>query len=168
MREFNQKPPSPKGALRRLDPGARLVYAGFLAFLFCGLIAAVLLHYDGMGVSAATATAYWRGDESQMVYPKSYRQILELTHFHLFTEPVVWLVVAHLYHLGRGRGWISMGTLAAIGAQIALPWAVAYATPAVGVLLLPITAAVVLGLGFMIVDSLYELWCARSPSSSPS
>lgn len=168
MREFAQTDRRKGGAVRRLDPGARRVYGAFLVFLFLGLVSAGLLHYDGMGASAATATAYWRGDEAAMVYPKSYRQILELTHFHLFTEPVVWLVVAHLYQMSGGRGWLAMGTLAAIGAQIVLPWVVAYGTPAAGVLLLPITLCVALGLGWMILDSIRELLWVRSSPPSPS
>ncbi len=154
MREFSTRGP----ALRRLDRGARIVYSAFLAFVLLGLVTAALLHYDGMGASAATATAYWRGDEAAMVYPKSYRQILELTHFHLFTEPVVWLTVAHLYHMGGGRGLVSLGTLGAIACQVALPWLVAYVSPGFGVLLLPVTAAVVVGLVWMCADSLRELW----------
>lgn len=158
MREFATRGP----ALRRLDRGAKVVYTGFLVFLLCGLLSAALLHYDSMGLSAAQATAYWRGDEANMVYPKSYRQLLELTHFHLFTEPVVWLVVAHLYHMGRGRGVVSLGTLGAIGAQVALPWLVSYVSPAFGVLFAPVSLAVVGGLLWMIGDSLRELWSSPS------
>jgi hypothetical protein len=167
MKEFAQTDRRKGGALRRLDPGARRVYGAFLVFLFLGLVSAALLHYDGMGVTATAATAYWRGDEAAMVYPKSYRQILELTHFHLFTEPLVWLVVAHLYQLSGGRGWLSMATLGAIGMQIALPWVVSFVTPAAGVLLLPITLVVAGGLGWMILDSIRELlWARSSPPSS--
>ncbi len=146
--------------LRRLPVGARIVYAGFLLFLLLGLASSALLHADSMGLDAAAA--YWRGDEAAMLYPKSYRQLLELTHFHLFTEPVVWLVVAHLYQLSGGRGWITLGTLGAIALQVALPWVVTYLSPAPAVLLLPATAAVVAGLGWMSVASLRELAVTRS------
>lgn len=158
MREFNQR----SAMLRRLDRGPRMVYSVFLVFLLVGMVTGALLHVDGMGLDAATATAYWRGDEAVMAYPKSYRQLLELTHFHLFTEPVVWLVVAHLYHMGGGRGAVSMATIVAIGLQIALPWSVTYAGFG-GVLLLPVTAVVVLGLVWMMVDSLREMWSSPSP-----
>lgn len=146
--------------LRRLPVGARIVYAGFLVFLMVGLATTALLHADSMGLDAAAA--YWRGDEAAMLYPKSYRQLLELTHFHLFTEPVIWLVVAHLYQLSGGRGWITLGTLGAISVQVALPWVVTYVSPAPAALLLPATALVVAGLGWMGVASLRELAVTRS------
>lgn len=160
MREFQGR----GHLLRRLDPGARLVYGGFLVFLLAGLVTTALLHADSMGLDAATAATWWRGDEAQMAYPKSYRQVLELTHFHLFTEPVVWLVVAHLYHLSGGRGVVSLGTLVAIGVQIALPWVVTFGSASAAVLLLPTTALVAIGLGWMIVASLVEMAWARSSS----
>lgn len=157
MREFATKGP----ALRRLDRGARIVYGAFLAFLMLGLVTAGVLHLTGMGATTEGATAYWRGDEATMTYPKSARQLLELTHFHLFTEPLVWLVVAHLYHMGGGRGLVSLGTLVAIGAQVLLPWVVTFAWAGAGALLLPTSALVVTGLSWMIIDSLRELWFSR-------
>lgn len=162
MREFAQK----GSVLRRLDRGGKIVYTAFLAFLICGLLSAALLHGDSMGASAATAATYWRGDEAEMIYPKSDRQLLELTHFHLFTEPLIWLVVAHLYHMGKGRAALSLGTLLCMALQIATPWAIAKGSAAFGILALPATAGLLGGLLWMIGASLREMWW--SPSSSPS
>ncbi|MBM4389819.1 MAG: hypothetical protein FJ090_01745 [Deltaproteobacteria bacterium] len=52
---------------------------------------------------------YWRGDDTGMTYPRSYRQFVELAHLHLFIEPAAPLVVAHLYkaqrrHVGAQAG----------------------------------------------------------------
>ena len=159
MREFAQK----GSVLRRLDRGGKIVYTAFLVFLLLGLLSAALLHADSMGARAATAAAYWNGDEAGMVYPKSPRQVLELTHFHLFTEPLIWLVVAHLYHMGRGRALVSLGTLLSMGVQIALPALITLVSPACSLLALPATAGLLLGLCWMIAASLKELWW--SPSS---
>lgn len=155
MREFSGRGP----ALDRLERGPRIVYSGFLVFLLAGLVSAAVLHWDGMKDGAA---AYWRGDEAAMMYPKSARQLWELTHFHLFTEPVIWLVVAHLYHMGGGRALVSIGTMLAVAVQIVLPWVIVYLTAAAAPLFLPVTAAVVLGLGWMIADSLVRMWSSRS------
>lgn len=158
MKEFTGR----SGALRRLDGGTKRVYTAFLAFVLAGLASALLLHGDGLGADTATAAAYWRGDEAGMVYPKSYRQILELTHFHLFTEPLLWLVIAHLYNLGSAppvrRKVLTIGTLVAIAGQIALPWATAYGSPAFGALFLPVHVGMAGGLAYMAVATLGEMW----------
>ncbi len=151
-----------KNMLRRLDVGGKLVYSAFLLFAAGGLLTAALLHGDGMGSSATSAATYWTGDESGMVYPKSYRQILELTHFHLFTEPVTFLVVAHLYNLGSGpirrRATITALTILAMGIQIALPWLVVYVNVAFSVLFIPAHAMLLAGLLWMSFAALWEMW----------
>ena len=58
----------------------------------------------------------------------SYRKLLEVTHFHLFTVPVFLLIIAHLFMLtGLGpaakMGWIAAAWIAALG-HLAAPWAV--------------------------------------------
>lgn len=163
MREFKGR----GHTLGRLEPSAKVLYTAFLLFLLLGLGSAALLHGDGLGTDPATAAAWWRGDEAQMTYPKSYRQLLELTHFHLFTEPVVWLVVSHLYGLGSPRGWGRVAppllTLLAMLGQITLPWLVVYVGAGFAALLLPTHLLMGGGLGFMALVSLRDLWW---PSSS--
>lgn len=157
MRDFQGK-----STLRRLDPGGRLVYTCFLVFAAAGLCTAALLHTDGMGTGVASATAYWRGDDVGVVYPKSYRQVLELTHFHLFTEPVLFLVVAHLYNLGsdtlRRRTVATAATVVAMACQVALPWLVSFVAAGFGLALIPVHTTLLLGLLYMIGWSLREMW----------
>lgn len=158
MREFENA----RSRLRRLDPGARLVYTAFLVFTAAGVVTAALLHGDGMGVEPDTAALYWAGDEEGMAFPKSYRQLLELTHFHLFTEPVTWLVLAHLYNLGgdpaRRRGLVTVGTLVTMTLQIALPWGVVYGSTQLAMLLIPVHVLLGVGFLYMIGASLWEMW----------
>lgn len=173
MKEFGH---ARGNALRRLDLGARVLYTAFLVFTCVGLASAGLLHLDGMGSTATEAATYWRGDDTGMAYPKSYRQLVELTHFHLFTEPVVLLVIAHLYNLGgdRPRRKIAAmaGTCVLVAAQIALPWGVAYTPPTdqpalAGLLasaLLPVNVGVLAGFLYMSVRALWDLWGPSEPA----
>lgn len=165
-------PAGPQGrsgsALRRLDVTARLLYTAFLVFTVLGLVSAGLLHLDGMGTAAAQATTYWRGDDLGVAYPKSYRQLAELTHFHLFTEPVVLLVVAHLYNLGGDTRWRKaaaiVGTSVLMAAQIALPWGVAYGSPALGVALFPVNFGLLAGFLYMCALATWDMWGPRARS----
>ena len=61
----------------------------------------------------------------------TYRKLLEVTHFHLFTVPVFLLIVAHLFMLtglqpGTKAAWIAGGFGSSI-AHIAAPWLLHYA-----------------------------------------
>lgn len=166
MRDFFGRAP---GMLARLDTGGKLVYSAFLAMAVAGLATAALLHGDGMGASVESTAAYWRGDEAQMLYAKSFRQLVELTHFHLFTEPVTFLVVAHLYNLTGDRGGRKLAvvgaTLLGMVLQIALPWAITYGGAGWAALMLPAHAALTLGLLYMSAIALVEMWLRRSSSS---
>jgi hypothetical protein len=163
MRDFNARGPN---VLRRMEPGTRLVYTGFLVLAIAGIVTAALLHGDGMGATATTAATYWRGDEAQGLYPKSYRQLLELTHFHLFTEPITWLVIGHLFALGGARparAAIIVGTLLAMVVQIALPWLVVYGAAGFAALLIPAHLAMGGGLLWMACVSIKDMWWPSSP-----
>lgn len=165
MREFWLRP----GALRRVDVGGRVLYSAFLVFTVAGLLTAALLHGDGMGASVAQTAAYWRGDEAQMLYPKSYRQLVELTHFHLFTEPVTFLVVAHLYNLtgdaAKRKAVAAVLTLVGMTLQIGLPWLVTYVGAGWAALFLPAHAALTAGLLYMSGVALLDMWWPRPAAS---
>lgn len=162
MKDFQTRAPN---GLRRLDPGARALYGAYLALTALGLCSAALLHVDGLGLDAETATTWWRGNDAD-AYPKSYRQLAELTHFHLFTEPVALLVVAHLYALGtdtgRRKSAAILLTAAAIVLQVALPWVTAYVTPLGGWAFLPVHTLLLGGFAYMIGRAAWDLWTAGS------
>ena len=66
-----------------------------------------------------------------LVVAVSYRKLLEVTHFHLFTMPVVLLIVGHLF-LATGLGeraklsWLIAASASVVG-HLATPWLVRYA-----------------------------------------
>ncbi|HEY4184564.1 MAG TPA: hypothetical protein VGP07_05810 [Polyangia bacterium] len=68
-----------------------------------------------------------------IVVAVSYRKLLEVTHFHLFTMPVVLLIVGHLF-LATGAGdrakalWIGAGAVS-VALHLATPWLVRYGSP---------------------------------------
>jgi hypothetical protein len=65
-----------------------------------------------------------------IVVPMTYRKLLEVTHFHLFTMPVVLLIIGHLF-LATGLGdrakllWL-IGASSSVAAHLATPWIVRY------------------------------------------
>lgn len=81
---------------------------------------------DAADEGAAPAPA----DRAPLTVAVTYRKLLEVTHFHLFTVPVFLLIVAHLFMLtglsSRTKvAWIAGGWLSAL-AHLAAPWVVRY------------------------------------------
>jgi hypothetical protein len=80
----------------RLD--VRLVYTGFLVLALVGMATMALFQVKAIGPGPTQIAAYFRGGERNgaMTFQKTFRELIELTHFHAFVMGLVYLVLAHL------------------------------------------------------------------------
>ena len=76
----------------------RLVYTGFLVLALVGMATVALFQVTAIGPAPAQIAAYFRGGERHgaMTFEKTFRELVELTHFHAFVMGLVYLVMAHL------------------------------------------------------------------------
>lgn len=144
--------------LWNLGREARLLYSTFCLLTLAGVVSSALYYGDLVGGGTAGIRAYYAGEGGEewaaaggtgagpkidlpdgasggpgagrLVVAASYRKLLEVTHFHLFTMPVVLLIVGHLF-LATGLGdraklgWIAGGS-GAVALHLATPWLVRY------------------------------------------
>ncbi len=77
----------------------RVVYTAFLLFVLVGMATMASFQLIHVGPRPAQIAAYWRGGDrgGAMLFPKTLREMIELTHFHAFTMGIVYLVLAHLF-----------------------------------------------------------------------
>jgi hypothetical protein len=139
-----------------LSREAKLVYTGFGLFSLLAIVVSMMFYEDLVGprtagvagyyagtpaasAPAATATATGGGPNIELpaeataqriTVPVTYRKLLEVTHFHLFTVPVFLLILAHLFMLTglsstAKSAWIAAAWLSAL-AHIAAPWLIRY------------------------------------------
>ncbi len=196
MREFGKK-----SRLALLPLSARVLYSVFLAFTLVGLLVSAWLGETIVGLDLGKADEYYAGvsptidsaagagasdgpalelpeevDAPPPPEPKSFRSTLEVTHFHLFTMPIHWLVLAHLFALcavaERWKATLIVVSALAMAAHIAAPWIARGGGPfakgfyaASGVLLLGTFA-------WMAIVALDDMWRSgpmnrRQPSGPP-
>jgi len=95
MREFA------KGQFRLHEaPRAlRMIYAGFLLLTLIGLVSQLGFQAGRIGFRPAAIARYYRGDDTGLVlaFPKTFGQLLEVTHAHAFVMAVFFLILAHLF-----------------------------------------------------------------------
>lgn len=183
MRQFA----SPGFKIWNLGREAKVLYTIFCVFALAAYVVSVLYAEDLIGLRTRDSRLYYAGGAVETAAPVdnriqlpeeaahptrepiSYRHLLEVTHFHLFTVPVFLLIVAHLFMLtalspAAKLGWIlacGLGSLVHVGA----PWIVRYIG---GALLMPVSGAVMLGaFAFMTVYSVYAMWRGAPESASP-
>jgi hypothetical protein len=95
MREFAKGQFSLRDAPRAL----RMIYAGFLVLTLIGLVSQLGFQAGRIGFRPAAIARYYRGDDTGVVmaFPKTFGQLLEVTHAHAFVMAVFFLILAHLF-----------------------------------------------------------------------
>ena len=146
--------------LWNLGREARILYTAFCLLTLAGIGSSALYYGDLVGGRLEGVRRYYAGEEraasapppasdkpgagpaveipdepgaagTPLVVAVTYRKLLEVTHFHLFTMPVVLLIVGHLF-LATGLGdraklaWIASAS-ASVALHLFTPWLVRYA-----------------------------------------
>ncbi len=173
--------------ISRLSLEARVLYTGFLLFLVLGFVSSVWLYADSFGgLSGRSPAEYYRGSaagaapgadtaggpelelpgETEAAAPmrleKPARQVMETFHFHLFTVPVVLLIVGHLFMLTALSTRLKVGviTVASVAtfAHLLAPLLVRFGGPQWGWLLPVSVVGAAVGWLPMLVWPLWEMW----------
>jgi hypothetical protein len=115
--------------LSQLPFGARLFYSLFLGMVFLGLLTCLGFAFRKSGISNEALAEYYRSDGAGDG-GKSFLELLETAHFHLFSMPIFFLVLGHIFFLSslaeRTKLAVILAAFAALLAEIALPWLIVY------------------------------------------
>lgn len=170
MREFG----SSGFRLGRASLEARLVYTGFLGLTLMGFLTIGIFQGVQIGIRVSEVVAYYRGGETAtaMTFPKTFVQLLEVTHFHTFIMGVVFLVLGHLLLAtglsGRWKLALLLGAFSGSLGDLAGAWLIRYVSGGFALLQLLAWLALWVGYGGMVVAALREMWGAPSRGSRPA
>lgn len=158
-----------RNGLRSLQPSTRFVYTLFLVFSLASYVVMIALAAARSGFTPASVADYYAGGGER--YAKTSGELLELTHFHLFSIPLLLFVQGHLFLMTRWpralKKWIVIAAFTGAALDLAAPWLVVYVSRELWVAKL--AARVLLGpslLAFTIVP-LVEMW-RPAPGESPA
>jgi len=148
--------------LRTASIETRITYTGFLLLMLPGVASFIALSLGRMGFSPQSIATYYRGGESEMSFPKTFWQLTEVSHFHLFTIPVVALILSHLLYgtTASTRARIGLTSVIYTGALLDVigPWAVRYGSGTCAYLLLLGWVLLAVGLSATVVFTLLAMW----------
>ena len=100
----------------------RLAYTGFLILVLIGLATIAVFELGHIGPWPADIAIHFRGGERDgaMVFPKAFRELIELTHAHAFVMGGTYLILAHLIIATTAPAWLKKwSVIAAFGGLIA-------------------------------------------------
>jgi len=173
--------------LWNLSREAKLVFTAYVAFTLIGLLTAVLYAYELTGerifagtrdyYSAAPPAAGSGGgpvielapdDAQPMVVGMSYRKLLEASHFHFFTVPVLLLIVSHLFMLaglrpGTTVAWLLLSWALSL-LHLAAPWLIHYGSDRLAALMPLSGAGMLLAITVLCAVTTIRMW--RPPATA--
>jgi hypothetical protein len=191
MRQFS----SPGFRLWNLGAGAKVLYTVFCVLTLLGVASSALYYMDLVGPGTGGIRRYYAGEGSPEPQPAvapgsgagpaidvpedverarppivvaiTYRKLLEVTHFHLFTMPVLLLILGHLFlATGLGEksklGWL-IAASASVVVHLATPWLVRYVGPSLAWLHAVSGTALTLTMSVLTIGSMVAMW-RRAPS----
>jgi hypothetical protein len=148
--------------LRSASLETRVAYTGFLLLMVPGVATLIALSVGRMGFSAGAIASYYRGADNEMSFPKTFWQLMEVSHFHLFTIPVVALIVTHLLFAtplaGPARITLTLAIFTGALLDAIGPWSVRYVAAGCAYLLLTGWLLLGAGLGSGVLLALAAMW----------
>jgi hypothetical protein len=159
--------------LRDAKLDVRLVYTAFLLLVLIGMITMGVFEVYHIGPRPSRAAAYYRGGESggQMMFAKTFRELVEVTHFHSFIMGIVYLVLAHLFLAtalspGLKRCFIVLAFLG-LGGDLVSPWLIRYIAAGFAYLQLASWLAEWMGFGAFVTVPIVEMWLSNGRDEFP-
>jgi len=162
MRNFNRK-----FRLRDADRHIRLLYTLFLLLMLAGFAFSFFWAHSMTGLSPQGIADHYRGSDTTFGEPMSFRELAEITHFHLFTMPVVFMILIHVMYLTTASHllktvvtWTGFG---GVILDLLSPWLISYVSPVFVVSMLTGDTLMTVSFLVMFVVPLYEMWVVGQP-----
>jgi hypothetical protein len=146
----------------------RIAYTGFLTLVVIGMVTMAVFQLGHVGPWPADIAVHFRGGERDgaMVFPKSARELVELTHAHAFVMAVVYLILAHLVIATtappRAKLWSVVIGFAGLAGDVVGPWLIRYVSAAFAYLQLMAWIGEWGGFAVLIYYPLRDMWFATA------
>jgi hypothetical protein len=162
MRNFNQK-----FKLRDSDRHIRLLYTLFLLLMLIGFTFSFFWAHSMTSLSPQGIADHYRGSDATFGEPMSFRELAEITHFHLFTMPVVFMILIHVMYLTDASHWlksaVTLGGLGGVMLDLLSPWLITYVSPLFVFTMLAGDTLMTASFLVMLAVPLYEMWVIGQP-----
>lgn len=149
--------------IARFPWGAKLFYSLFLSMVLLGLLTCLGFMFGKSGLSTAEVAEYYRQEESGLG-GKTWLELLETAHFHLFSMPLFFLVLGHIFFLTawpeRWKVVVVLSSFVALLLEIALPFLIVYHSASWAWLEHPTRAALFVTFLLFVLVPLREMWFA--------
>lgn len=119
------------------------------------------------GLSPQGIADHYRGSDATFGEPMSFRELAEVTHFHLFTMPVVFMILVHVLYLTNAshatKVWMTWLAFGGVGLDLLSPWLISYVSPIFVMTMLTGDTLMMVSFLVMMWIPLHEMWILKQP-----
>jgi hypothetical protein len=112
----------------------RLILGAFLLYVALLWITNALLYFSQMSLWPSSVVAFYQGSDAAFTQPRSYKVLLEISHFHLFAMGILLLTMTHLVLFapiaGSTKAWLVILSFGGALADEAGGWLIRFVHPA--------------------------------------
>jgi len=159
--------------LRHARLEVRVIYTAFLALVVIGMTTMAAFQFCHIGPTPDRIVTHYRGGEhgDEMSFPKTFRELMEVTHFHAFVMAIVYLVLAHLFIATTVAPGPKLAALVlgfgGLAGDLLAPWLIRYVAGAFAYAQLLAWFAEWIGFGAFVVVPLMEMWWRQAADEFP-
>jgi hypothetical protein len=154
--------------LDRAPVNTRILISCFYVMMALSVVVGVINYKVRTGLTVQGTSEWYRGNEdapgevTELRFEKSVRELLDVTHPHLFEEGLIVFVLCHLFGLTkvreRRKRWVYILSFSAVLLDTGVPWLTRFVSP--GFAPVHIASTILLTTMFLIlmVRPLHEMW----------
>jgi hypothetical protein len=172
------------GGMWSLPISNKIFFTFFLSIIAIAIGIGFLNSYERTGVSPQKTIRYYCGDEEEefdvslsaeeveskleegMFFPKSYRELLEVTHTHIFSIPIVIFILSRIFSMTRVREGLKIIiysiSFTGVILNLSAPWLIRYGCHHFVVIFIISNILLILSFGAYIFIPLYEMWFRKN------
>jgi hypothetical protein len=135
--------------------------------MFVGFCFSFFWAHSMTGLSPQGIAEHYRGSDATFGEPMSFRELAEITHFHLFTMPVVFMILIHVMYLTNAsntlKAVITWAGFGGVMLDLLSPWLISYVSPVFVASMLTGDILMTVSFRVMMVVPLYEMGVLGRP-----
>jgi hypothetical protein len=149
----------------------RILLTLFNGTIVLATAVSILMYRVRTGLTPAGARDYYLGNEATagagavLQFTRSFRELLDVTHDHAFSQPFLFFVLCHIFALTNVRDGVKIAVYVAsflsIVVDLAAPYLIRFVSPAWAPLQVLNSVAMTLALMMLLVVPTYEMWWYR-------
>lgn len=156
----------------------RVLLTLFNATIVLATLVGIVMYRVRTGLSPSGAARYYLGNESaarpgdEMAFARSFKELLDVTHAHAFSQPFLFFVLCHIFALTRVSDRVKIAVYVAsfssIVVDLAVPYLIRFVSPAWAPLQVLNSVVMTAALLVLLWVPTHEMWWYREPPSVES